>query len=140
MRDDCSIIEIGVIETTAFYITLMCVYLFSFGVVIIVQIMIGLHRRNMANFYVLIFSIHLVLGLVIITIVMVINLLNQNIVPAGIRAVKILAIPVLPLTLSLVTTVAVTYKKCHFEKKGRKAKNNPEVKYGSITETGAINR
>ena len=49
--------------------------------------------------------------------VMIINLLPQDNVPAGLRAIKILAIPIIPLTMSMVTTVAVIYKKyAHFKR------------------------
>ncbi len=117
MRDDCSIIEIGVIETTVFYIALLLIYFFSFGVVLIVQILIWLRKRNLANSSVWIFSSHLIIGLIIIMLVMIINLLPQDNVPAGLRAIKILAIPILPLTMSMVTTVAVIYKKyAHFKR------------------------
>ena len=127
MRSDCSIIEIGVIETTVFYIALLLVYVYSFGVVIIVQILIWLRKRNIANLYVWIFSTHLIIGLIIIILVMIINLLPQDIVPAGLRAIKILAIPTLPLTLSLVTTVAVVCKKYMFFKNyTQKNKSNDE--------------
>ena len=141
MSYDCSNIEIGIIETTVFYGALLLVYLFSFVVVVIVQIILSRRRRNMANSHIWIFSIHLILGLITVLLVMIINLLPQDLVPSEMRASKILAIPTLPLTMSLVTTVAVLYKKrgCGKKKTTYIIRNATQQYYGSIDKNVVIN-
>ena len=136
MRYDCSEIETGDVETSIFYVALLVVFLFSLSIALVVHVLICLRKRNTSNLYVWIFSTHLVLGLIVIFLVMVISLQKQNLVPSWLRSAKILAIATLPLTISLVTLVAVIYKKC-FE--NHTTKFVRFVNYGSLSERRTIN-
>ena len=142
MRYDCSIIDIGVIETTLLYSIMLLIYVFSFVIVVIVQIIILLRRRSLANSHVWILTTHLILGLIIIFFVTTINLLPQDLVPSEMHSSNILAIPTLPLTMSLVTTLAVVFKKsgCGKKRTTCASNNTNRHSYGSVFEIDGTTR
>ncbi len=104
---------IGFIQVTAFYLFLTITFLFTFCIATAIQVMICLKKRSTKNLYLPVFKTYLIVSMVIITVTMIVNfpLNQQRISIHTIQAISSIAIAIAPLSASLVTSVAVIYKK-----------------------------
>ncbi len=109
--DRCLVIKAGKIATTAFYVATLVAFIFSFCIMVIVQVLAYTQKRVFP--YVWVFSSYLVVTLIVIFVTMIINFLNPEDVPSVLHAIKILSVGVMPLIASLVTTIAIVFKIMH---------------------------
>ena len=133
-KDDCGIIIDSFIETSIFYMSSFFAVIFSLVVIITMLSLIYCRKRKvnspLTTMYVWIFFAYLTITFVLLIATFVVNFLNANTVPQAVHAIKLIALPLLPLTLAAVTIAALSVNKHGLFKK-QKLLTHETKNYGS---------
>ena len=108
---DCTSIAVGSVMVTTFYAATVGILIFSFCVVVSVQILIYIRKHIAPYHYVWAFIFYLVISILIFSVTMIVNFMHPKTVPSALHGIKIFAIGLIPFTASLVTLIVVSYKK-----------------------------
>ena len=121
---------VGFIEVTALLIFITITFLFTICVVVVIQVMVCLKKRSTKNLYIPVFMTYLIVSLVIVIVTLVVNFpLNQYVISIHtIQSISSISIGVSPLTASLVTSVAVIYKRLNISS----SNSHQRLQYHSI--------
>ena len=112
-RKNCSsnFTEVGFKQVTVLYSSIVLTFTFTLCVVIAVQVLICLKKRNTRNLYIPVFLVYLVVTFIIISITLIINFLNQYATSINeFQDISTVSIGTSPIAASLVTTIAAVYK------------------------------
>ncbi len=102
---------IGFPVIAAFYAATLIGFLLTLLVVVIIQIMICLRKRNKRNLYVWVFTSYLITTLTVFAVALSTNYFKAQKIPLELFAAKCVSIGMLPLIASIATTVAFVHNK-----------------------------
>ena len=138
-KDDCGMIIDGLIETSIFYMSCFFAMAFSLVVIIIMLSLIYCRKRKVnsprTTMYIWIFFAYLSISLVILIATFVVNFFDPKIVPPAVNAIKLASLPLVPMTLAIVTIVALCLNKHRQVKKQKSLSLHTEHRsknYGSV--------
>ena len=135
----------GFIETSIFYLSCFFAMAFSLVVIIIMLSLIYCRKRKVnsprTTMYVWIFFAYLSITFILLIATFVVNFLDANIVPQAVNAIKLIALPLVPMTLAAVTIAALHVNKYgQFNKKRNSLtlETNVSKNYGSANDMNPI--